>query len=324
MLRTHLTTTLGLRYPILNAPMTPPAGGALARAVTDAGGLGMVGLDYRDPLSDFEAQIALARDGDPNRRFGIGLTAWSLDLRPEIFAAALAARPLLIAISFGNVAPFARPVRDAGILLAAQVQDRDGADAAVAAGADIVVAQGTEAGGHTGDVGTLPLLQVVLERCPVPVVAAGGIASARGLAAVLAAGAQGAWIGTPFLLAAEARVTEAARERIVAARENETVLTSLYDRVQGLPWPARYRGRALRNAFTNRWDGREDEAAADPDALAAFAAARAEGRYDIAHQYAGQSVGLAAQRTSAGRIVTSIGDGAERLLRACAAEVLER
>jgi nitronate monooxygenase len=314
MLRTYLTNGLGLRYPLINAPMTPPAGGALARAVTDAGGLGMIGLDYRDAVDEFEAQVALAREGDAERRFGVGLTAWSLDLRPELFAATLAARPFLIAISFGDVTPFAKAVREAGVLLAAQVQDRDSALAAEAAGVDFLVAQGTEAGGHTGDVGTLPLLQVVLANTKLPVVAAGGIATARGLAAVLAAGADGAWIGTPFLLATEARVPDAARARIIAARENETVLTSLFDKVQGTPWPARYRGRALANEFTKRWHGHEADAVNDPEAMRAFAEAKAASRFEIAHQYAGQSVGLATQSAPARAIVEALGDGAERFL----------
>jgi nitronate monooxygenase len=322
MLRTYLTTTLGFRHPVVNAPMTPAAGGALARAVADAGGVGMIGLDYRDAVDAFADEVALLREGDTQRRFGVGLTAWSLALRPELFAAALAAKPFLIAISFGDVAPFARAVHDAGILLAAQVQDRDSALAAQAAGVDILVAQGTEAGGHTGDVGTLPLLQVVLAQTTLPVIAAGGIATGRGLAAVLAAGAQGAWVGTPFLLADEARVPDAARARIVAARENETVLTSLFDRVQGMPWPARYRGRALANDFTRRWHGHEEEVVHDSAALDAFAQAKAGGRYDVAHQYAGQSVGLMTATAPARAIVEALAADGERVLRERAAALL--
>lgn len=324
MLRTFLTIEWGLRYPVLSAPMAPFAGGALARAVSDAGGLGMMSLDYRDDLAAFEAQVALAREGDDARRFGVGLTAWSLALRPELLDTAIATRPFLISISFGDLAPFANDVRAAGIRLAAQVQNRESALAAVEAGADIIVAQGTEAGGHTGEVGTLPLLQIVLEAVSDrPVVAAGGIASAPGVAAVLAAGAQGAWIGTPFLMADEARVPDEARERVARADETQTVLTSVYDRVQHIPWPAQFRGRALANAFTERWDGREDDLMRDERAQAEFAEAKSAGRYDVAHIYAGQSVGMLDKRRPAGEIVVELADGAEGLLRSRLLELLD-
>jgi nitronate monooxygenase len=316
MLRTFLTREWALRHPILNAPMAPAAGGLLARAVTDAGGLGTISLDYRDELAAFDAQVALIRDGNATRRFGIGLTAWSLELRPELLAAAIAARPFVISISFGDVAPFAQRVRDAGIRLVAQVQNRAGALAAAAAGVDVVVAQGTEAGGHTGEVGTLPLLQIVLDAIrDRPVLAAGGIASARGLAAALAAGAEGAWIGTPFLMADEARVVDGARARIAASDETQTLLTSLFDRAQEIPWPARYRGRALANDFTARWSGREEELLRDEAARKELADAKASGRYDVAYIYAGQSVGLLDRRRPAREIVEEIGNGAESLLR---------
>jgi nitronate monooxygenase len=324
MLRTFLTTEWGLRYPVLNAPMAPFAGGALARAVSDAGGLGMMSLDYRDDLAAFEAQVALAREGEDARRFGIGLTAWSLALRPELLDAAIAARPFLISISFGDLAPFAQRVRTAGIRLAAQVQNRASALAAVGVGADTIVAQGTEAGGHTGEVGTLPLLQIVLDAVrDRPVVAAGGIASARGVAAVLAAGAEGAWVGTPFLLAEEARVPDAARDRVIEADETQTVLTSVYDRVQHIPWPATFRGRALANAFTERWDGNEDELMRDERAQAEFADAKSAGRYDVAYVYAGQSVGMLNKRRPAREIVLELADGAEQSLRSRLIEILD-
>ena len=103
------------------------------------------------------------------------------------------------------------------------------------------------------------MLQIVLELTDRPVVAAGGIASGRGLAAVLAAGAAGAWIGTPFLLAEEARNSATARERIVASDETQTLYTSVYDRLQDKGWPEEFRARALRNPFGDEWTGQEDE-----------------------------------------------------------------
>jgi len=322
MLKTFLTQAWGLRYPILNASMTPAAAGNLARAVTDAGGLGMIGVNETWTPADIERECAVAREGDQQRRFGIGLFGWALEARPELLDSAIAQKPFLISISFLDLAPYAQRVHDAGISLAAQVQSRRDAQAALRNGVDVLIAQGTEAGGHTGDVSTLLMLQIALELTEKPVLAAGGIATARGLAAVLAAGAAGAWIGTPFLLADEAAVSDAARERILAADETQTVLTSLFDRLQGFPWPARFRGRALANEMTRAYHGREDEALADSTALAQFREAKQSGNFALANIYAGQSAGLLTSRYPARQIVEKLGEGAERVLRGRFSELL--
>ena len=313
MLKTFLTEAWGLRYPLIGAPMAGVAFGALARAVSSSGGLGMVGIGSSDPVENVEREAAIAREG--GRHFGIGLMAWALPQRPELLEAAIASKPFVISMTGGSIVPYAARVREAGIRIVAQVNTGDDAREAEAAGADLIVAQGTEAGGHTGDVATLSLLQIVLGAVAVPVVAAGGIASARGLAAVLAAGAEGGWIGTPLLLAHEAGTTPAARARIVAAKENETVLTRLFDRTLGNAWPARYPGRALANKFTQAWHGREDEAAANPATAAALRSATAAKDFDTAYIYAGQSVGLLERERPAAEIVAELGDGAEALLR---------
>ncbi len=315
---TALTRLLGTRYPLLNAPMTPQAGGALARAVSDAGAFGMLGLDELDTAASVAEQVALLRAGGADVRFGIGLVRWVLDERPELVELALAARPAFVSISFGDPAPYVARFQAAGIPVGAQVQSRTWAQAALAAGVDILIAQGTEAGGHTGSVGTLPLLQIVLDLAgDVPVIAAGGIATGRGLAAVLAAGAAGAWVGTPFLVARESRSNDVARERLIATDETQTVLTSVFDRVQHKAWPAEFGGRALRNAFTDRYHQREDELT--PDARTHFEAARAGQNYDVANLYAGQTVGLVTGVESARDIVERIVGVADRRLAAVAA-----
>ena len=173
--------------------------------------------------------------------FGIGLVSWVIDARPELLDIAIAARPTLISISFGDAGAARARLHDAGILVASQVQSRHWAEVAVEAGVDIVVAQGTEAGGHTGAVGTLPLLQIVLELTDLPVVAAGGIASGRGLAAVLAAGAVGALGRHAVSPRRGGRNSTAARERIARSDETETLYTSVYDRLQDKGWPAEFR-----------------------------------------------------------------------------------
>ncbi|MCY7302052.1 MAG: nitronate monooxygenase [Thermoleophilia bacterium] len=313
VITTRLTEQLGVSVPLLNAPMTPQAGGRLARAVSEAGGFGMVGIDGTDRQEDIAEQLAIIRDGPPVP-FGIGLVAWAIEQRPELLDIAIAARPTLISISFGDPAPYVSRLHEAGIIVASQVQSRDWAAVALEAGVDILVAQGTEAGGHTGSVGTLPLLQIVLEMTNRPVVAAGGIASGRGLAAVLAAGAEGAWIGTPFLLAEEARNSAKARERIVQSSETETLYTSVYDRLQDMRWPEEFRARAIRTAFGAEWTGREELLGAGTSARATFERAKAIEDFDVAHLYAGQSVGLLHAVRPAAAIVAEIETQAEQLL----------
>lgn len=313
MLHTFLTDDWSLRHPIISAPMAGVAGGRLARAVSEAGGLGMIGVGSR-AATDFIRQEATVA-GEGGARFGIGLMAWAIEDRPELLTTTIEVEPYLVSISFGPVGAYVDRLHDAGIRVATQVQDRTGALEAVAAGVDLVVAQGTEAGGHTGQVSTLPLLQIVLDSVDTPVVAAGGIGSARGLAAVLAAGAAGGWIGTTFLASQEAANTPEARKRILAARETETILTHAFDRAQGLAWPERYRGRALQNAFTERWHDREQELADHPDAAEELARAGKEQNYDLAYIYAGEVIGLVERVRPAAAVVENLGHGAEALLR---------
>lgn len=315
MLKTALNKLLGTKFPIISATMTPAAGGQLARAVTDSGGFGMIGVESKDSVDSVKEQVKLARQDNPQRKFGIGLTVWSIKDRPELLETVINQKPTAISLSFGDISPFAEQIRSQNILLLAQVQDLETALKAEAAGADLLIAQGTEAGGHTGAVGTLPLLQIILAKVSCPVVAAGGIGSARGLAAVLAAGAEGAWIGTPFLLAEEARVSEKVRERIVQARETDTIHTHLFDRLQNIPWPDQFPGRALKNSYTEQWHSKETEAVANKKILEEFQAAKTHEQFDIAHIYAGQIVGLLELRTTAGEIVRSIGLEAEALLQ---------
>ena len=313
MIATPLTELLGVGVPLISAPMTPQAGGLLARAVSEAGAFGMVGIEETDTEEGIAAELAIVRAGTPVP-FGIGLVSWVIDRRPELLDSAIDAKPTLISISFGDAGPHVERLHDAGILVASQVQSRHWAEVAIGAGVDILVAQGTEGGGHTGSVATLPLLQIVLELTDLPVVAAGGIATGRGLAAVLAAGAVGAWAGTPFLLAEEARNSSAARERIAGSDETETLYTSVYDRLQDKGWPAEFGARAIRNAFGARWTGHEDELGAGTKPREEFIEARAAQDYDVAHIYAGQSIGMLDTVRPAAAIVAEIEAQARELL----------
>ncbi|MCL5077111.1 MAG: nitronate monooxygenase [Actinobacteria bacterium] len=310
MIHTILTDGLGLRYPIISAPMAGAADGVLAAAVSRAGGLGMIGIGSQAQPDFLLQQAALARSAGP---FGIGLMIWALDDRPELFEAALSARPDLLSISFGDPTPYVAKCHETGIRVATQVHSRDEAIQAQLAGVDLIVAQGSEAGGHTSSVGTLPLLQIVLKTVTVPVIAAGGIASAEGVAGVLAAGAAGAWIGTAFLASPETLHSHDARERIRSARETETILTHVFDRVQNINWPEIYPGRALRNTFSEEWHGHDDDVTPSSDAGKTFHAQR--GNYAIDFLYAGQAVGLVDDSNSAESVVKGLGEGAEQLLR---------
>lgn len=316
MLATALTDRFGLRTPIVGAPMFGAGGAGLAAAVSAAGGLGMVGVG--SSASSEAVADELAGLGGATDRFGVGLMAWAVAERPGQLAAVVAARPALVSVSFGDYAPAVAVLAEAGIASATQVGDVESARRAVEAGVEVVVARGAEAGGH-GDhqVATLPLLQGVLDAVgeDALVVAAGGIATPRGLAAVLAAGADGAWIGTAFLAASEALTSSAARRRLIAATEVDTVYTRVFDVAQRLAWPERYGGRALANDFTARWQGREAELARDPDAGEELAAARARDDFDTALLYAGQGVGSLREGRSAGEIVAELDQGAEALLR---------
>lgn len=285
--------------------------GRLARAVSEAGGLGMIGVGPRDTPEMIEREGALVQ----GVRFGFGLMVWVLETKPELLDAAIAQKPYMLSISFGSVKPYVERLHRAGILLATQVSDRAAAVDADEAGADLIVAQGTEAGGHTGAVGTLTLLQIVLDAVRAPVAAAGGIATPRGLAAVLAAGASAAWIGTPFLLCPEAQVTDAARERILAAKETDTIHTRVFDRVNRLAWPPQFPGRALRNRFAEQWHGREDELMNNPEEIARFREGAANKDYDVTSIYAGQAVGLLDRVQPAGEYLEWLCSGADRLLQ---------
>jgi nitronate monooxygenase len=314
MIRTWLTERFALDVPVVGAPMAGPGEGRLAAAVSAAGGLGMVGVNASRDAGWIAAQAALAR-GDGTRPFGLGLMAWALENNPAQLEAALAERPALVSVSFGAFERYVEPVRQAGIAATTQVGTLEEARRAVDAGVDLLVVRGAEAGGHGRDaMAPLPLLQAVLDRVDVPVLAAGGIGTARGLAAVLAAGAAGGWVGTALLGGTEAGNRPAARSRLLAADGSSTGYGRVFDVALGLGWPEEYGARGLRNGFFDRWQHRLDELAADGAAREALGAAREAGDYDVAYLYAGQGVGLLDRERPVAEVLAELA-GAEELLR---------
>ncbi|WP_205730082.1 nitronate monooxygenase family protein [Blastococcus sp. TF02-8] len=312
MIRTALTRRFDLATPVIGAPMAGVAGGALAAAVSRAGGLGMIGVSGAHTADVVSEQCALVG----NAPFGVGLMIWVLESKPELFEATVAAAPSLVSVSFGDPAPYVGPLHDAGIAVCAQVNTVADARRALDAGVDVLVAQGTEAGGHTGQRSMLPLLQEVLALTDRPVIAAGGIATGRAMAAALVAGAAGVWIGTALLSCTEGLNKPAARARIRTATGDETVLTRAFDVAEGIAWPSRWPGRALVNDFSRERHGREEALVDDAVARQRVVEGRRGGDPANAPLYAGEAVGLVTTERSATDVVRELTADAEKALRA--------
>jgi len=304
---TALTRLLGIKHPILLAPMGSAAGGALAAAVSHAGGLGLIGSGYADG-----ATIAKERAAAGNARIGIGFITWALDAKPAALDVALESRPAAIMLSFGDPAPHAAKIKAAGSKLICQVQTVAQARQAIDQGADILIAQGRDAGGHSGTArGTMGLVPAIVDIAGrIPVVAAGGIADGRGLAAALALGAAGALIGTRFAASRESLWSEAMKARLIPAGGDDTEQTRVFDIVRDAPWPSQYPGRALKNAFFGTWHGRETElGATQAEVEKSYLATPAED-FSMRVIWAGEAVDLVKDIPTAGDIVEQLVAGA--------------
>jgi nitronate monooxygenase len=279
-LRTRLSKLLDLEHPIISAPMAFAAGGQLAAAVTAAGGLGLIGGGYGD-AEWLEKEFAAAG----NARIGCGFITWSLANRPKLLDLVLSRAPAAVMLSFGSPLPFAAAIKRSGARLICQVQCMQHAREAVDAGADIIVAQGAEAGGHGRSRATLTLVPEVADylakAAPATVlVAAGGIADGRGLAAALMLGADGALIGSRFWASSEAQVNPAFQARAVAVDGDATIRTTVVDLARKLAWPPQFTARVVKNRFVEDWHGRESE-------LARAGVAEREGQRYMAAMQAG-------------------------------------
>ena len=315
MIRTRFTALFDLDHPLMSAPMAMHSGGSLAAAVSLAGGMGSFGGIHATHGPDWvrvEADLVRERTERP---YAIGFITPFLEFFEGHFQAAVDAQPDAIALSFSDPGVWARRAKAAGIKLICQVQTFQDADLAVAAGADVLVAQGTEAGGHTGTMTMLPLLVgIAAEHPDVPLLAAGGIANGATLAAAIVAGADGAWLGTAFLATAEAvEIGDDHKAAIVASDGGDTVFTRAYDIASRLPWPAAIGERVRRDDFTEEWAEREAELRQDPDRAA-------PGRPLL---YGQSACFVDAVRTAA-EVVTEISEQAEAVLRTrCAAVVVD-
>ena len=298
-----LTEVLSIKYPIISAPMGVIAGARLACAVTGAGGLGMIGGGYCD-LSWVRQQLDEATCG----QFGIGFITWRLQQFPEVLALALQYNPRAIMLSFGDISPFVGIIKNAGVPLICQVQTLQQSVEVKEQGADIIVAQGTEAGGHGTDEPLLSLLPSVLNAVDdIPVIAAGGLADGHDVRKVMSLGAQGALLGTRFYASEESLGTNEQKQRIVEALSKETVRTRVFDYARGYNWPEPYTGRALKNAFYQKWHKQADMFnKITPAEIQAYDKAARQNDFDVAGIFVGEGVGRIREIIPAAQIMKKI------------------
>ncbi len=315
-LSTRLTERFGLAHPIVGAPMAFAAGGRLAAAVSDAGGLGLVGGGYGNK-DWIDVQLDLAGAS----RVGVGFITWSLARSPELLDHILTRRPRAIFLSFGDPRNLASQVKSADVPLLCQVQSREDAELAIEAGADVIVAQGSEAGGHGATRGTFTLVpevaDLLAERSPdTLLLAAGGIADGRGLAAALVLGADGVLVGSRLWATTEANVSQSMHNAALASTGDGTIRTTVADVVRKLDWPERFTARVLRNHFTDTWHGREAELRkADAQVERAWADGWADGDPERSNTFTGEGIGLIHEIEPAAAVLEQMSTLATTLLR---------
>eukprot|EP00929_Paragymnodinium_shiwhaense_P031391 TRINITY_DN17595_c0_g1_i1.p1 TRINITY_DN17595_c0_g1~~TRINITY_DN17595_c0_g1_i1.p1 ORF type:complete len:342 (+),score=50.61 TRINITY_DN17595_c0_g1_i1:122-1147(+) len=317
-LQTRFSKAFKLTVPIASAPMAFAAPPALAQAVSKAGGLGFIGGGYGLEHDIPEAFAAVA-----DTQVGIGFITWSLARRPELLTQALACKPKAIMLSFGDPAPFARQVREAGVALFCQCQTMKQVRDALAAGADVIVAQGTEAGGHGAARGTMSFVAEVADLLSATspttlLLAAGGIADGRGVAAALMLGADGVLMGSRFWASQESHVKASLVDAALAADGDATVRSSVPDVARKLSWPAPFNIRTLNTPIIDEWRGKEEYARSDPlkgeELCLRFAQGTVSGDPDNTAVVVGEAIGLIRDRPSAGDLLARIAaEAVERL-----------
>lgn len=254
---TKLTSASGIQHPIVLAPMGNVAGGQLAASVSNAGGLGMIGVGYGD-LDWLKIELEKVKSST-SRPWGVGFITWSLT--DDVFDFVMEYSPKVVMMSFGDISPWVDKIKAHNIPLICQVQSLAEALEVKNKGADFIVTQGSEAGGHgKSQRSTLSLTKGVIDHLPnTPVIAAGGIADGKSLAAMLSLGAVGASIGSRFYASTESMADNILKNKIVESRGDDTQRTQAFDIIREIPWPPEYTGRALKNVFTTKWHDNETE-----------------------------------------------------------------
>jgi enoyl-[acyl-carrier protein] reductase II len=291
-MHTPLCDLLGIDAPIIQAGMGPFTDATLVAAVATAGGLGSLGSSQRSP-DQLRDEIARIRDRT-DRPYAVNFLV--SDFNEESFQVALAARAPIVSFALGDPGAWVQRAHDAGAKVLHQVHTVVQAEQAAAGGVDVLIAQGGEAGGFGQYVATLPLLPQVVDAVrPLPVVAAGGIADGRGLAAALVLGAVGVNLGTRFLASVEAPIAPEWKQAIVAGRSEETVKVEFWNDIMPRPGLPGYGTvpRALRTPFHEQWAGRRQDARAQAEAIRAeMLPALMAGRFHEYVPFAGETVGL--------------------------------
>jgi NAD(P)H-dependent flavin oxidoreductase YrpB (nitropropane dioxygenase family) len=315
VLRTRFTETIGVEHPVALAGMGGGmTGGQLVGAVSQAGGLGVLGASFLQP-GDVAEMVRIARELT-SKTIGINLLLHVaeervdeiLALQPEVFSTAWPRDDQDLRAIFARA-------HERGCKVMHMVPLVEDAIRAADAGADVIVAQGFEGGGHIGEVAsTVIVRQVVKAVSPLPVLAAGGFVDGAGLAAALALGADGVLLGTRFLATDEAPVEQAYKEAIVASDGTDTVVTTLSDSLSGRDWPGAW-VRLKRTRFVERWLGREPELRRRRAELWEEVGAFQESNADDGLMWVGQSAGLIDEIKPAGDVVQEIVAEAEEILR---------
>lgn len=292
--------------------MAGVAGGRLAAAVSKAGGLGFVAGGYGN-AQDLDTQLDLSAGQD----VGVGFITWALDQNPRLLDKALDHGVKALFLSFGDIRPHVAKAHRFGIPVFAQVQSVKAASEAADQGADFIIAQGGEAGGHGATRGTMALLPAIVDTiAPKPVIGAGGIADGRTLAAAVLLGAEAVVLGTSLYVANEALSHEKAKDIAVKAQGDETVRSSFFDLIRGRNWPSPYTLRTLRNSYYDQWAA---GSIANPTSIRNrldYRTAEEAGDFSKAAVIVGEAVDLVKKRESAQKIISRIVADAENRLSA--------
>jgi nitronate monooxygenase len=313
MLATALTSLFGITHPVVLAPMGGAAGGALTAAVSNGGGLGLLGAGRGNDTDWLNRQLDILT-ATTTSPWGLGFQAWAATA--ETVERCLEREPAAVMFSFGDPEPLLAPVHASTARLIVQVTDLDEARHALDLGADILVAQGTDAGGHGGTRGTFGFVPAVVDLAAgTPVLAAGGIADGRGLAAALTLGAAGVLVGTRLLATPEALISPAYSKALLEHSGDDTERSRTLDIARGAPWPARYSARTLTTEFLGRWRGHDDQLRTDADAQTAFQAAAARDDPDAAVFWASDALDLVHDLVPAADLVATLVHDADTALR---------
>lgn len=313
----------GLSTPICLAPMALAAGGELAAACARAGALGLVGGGYAD-LAWTQREYRIALERGPRERTGCGFITWKLDEDASALDWVLEQRPRAVMLSFGDPRRYAQRIARSGATLVCQVQHMAQVPQAVEAGAGVIVAQGGEAGGHglnslnsRATISFVPeLADWLAARSPdTLLLAAGGIADGRTLAAALVLGADGALVGSRLWTTRESLAPEGARRQAVEVDGDGTARTAIFDILRRKNWPEPYDFRAIRNELHRRWEDHIPELRASPDAARAeYDAAVKAGDFRKAHATVGEAVGLIRDVPAAEEVIARMTSGAQAIL----------